>query len=397
MQSSQTAKRTDQFQESVIREMTRLGEITNSINLSQGLPEMDPPPQILQAASQAILDGENQYTFPFGLADFRLALAEKYARYNQIQCDPELEITVTCGVSEAMISTILALTDPGDEVLIFEPWYENYIPDCIMAGVTPRFYRLQEADFSIDFVALEKIITPKTRLLILNTPHNPSGKVFSKNELTQIANLCIQHNLIAVTDEIYEHILYDQAQHISLGSLPGMQERTVTISGLGKTYAVTGWRVGWAVAHTSLTALIRKVHDYLTVCAPAPFQKAGITALQLPDSYYEEMQAAYAGSRSILMDALSQAGFSAFAPQGAYYVMADFRNISWPENQYSQPHWTRDRAFAEFLAREVGVAVVPGSSFYNNKQDGENLVRFNFAKKKATLAEAAQRLVKYDY
>ena len=397
MQSKTPAQRTAGFQESVIREMTRLGEVTNSVNLSQGLPEMSPPPEILQAASQAIFDGENQYTFPFGLAEFRQALAIKYAGYNKITCDPEMEITITCGVSEAMISTILALTDPGDEVIIFEPWYENYIPDCIMAGVTPRFYKLHEPDFSIDLNELELLVNPKTRLLIINTPHNPTGKVFSREELTQLAALCNQHNIIAVTDEIYEHILYDNTEHISLGSLPGMQDRTVTISGLGKTYAVTGWRVGWTIAHASLTALIRKVHDYLTVCAPAAFQKAGITALQLHGSYYSEMQAAYTQSRTVLMDALREAGFSAFSPQGAYYVMANFSNIPWPEEKYSQSAWTRDRAFAEFLAREVGVAVVPGSSFYHNKTDGENLVRFNFAKLKGTLEEAAKRLVQYKH
>ena len=397
MQSKTPAQRTAGFQESVIREMTRLGEITNSVNLSQGLPEMSPPMEILQAASQAIFEGENQYTFPFGLAEFRQALAKKYSDYNKIPCDPELEITVTCGVSEAMISTILALTDPGDEVIIFEPWYENYIPDCIMAGVIPRFYKLQEPDFSIDLTQLSSLVSSKTRLLIINTPHNPTGKVFSHEELTQLAALCNQYDLIAVTDEIYEHILYDDTEHISLGSLPGMGNRTVTISGLGKTYAVTGWRVGWVVAHASLTALIRKVHDYLTVCAPAAFQKAGITALQLQQDYYSEMQAAYAQSRRILMEALHQAGFSAFYPQGAYYVMANFSNIPWPEEKYSQPEWTRDRAFAEFLAREVGVAVVPGSSFYHNKSDGENLVRFNFAKLKGTLEEAARRLVQYKH
>ena len=397
MQFKTPAQRTAGFQESVIREMTRLGEITNSVNLSQGLPEMSPPPEILQAASQAIFDGENQYTFPFGLAEFRQALAQKYADYNKIICDPELEVTVTCGVSEAMISTILALTDPGDEVIIFEPWYENYIPDCIMAGVTPRFYKLEEPDFSIDINKLGLLANSKTRLLIINTPHNPTGKVFSREELVLLADLCNKHDIIAVTDEIYEHILYDGTEHISLGSLPGMENRTVTICGLGKTYAVTGWRVGWTIANKSLTALIRKVHDYLTVCAPAAFQKAGITALKLRKSYYSEMQSAYAQSRSILMDALHEAGFSAFSPQGAYYVMANFNNIPWPEEKYQQPKWTRDRAFAEFLAREVGVAVVPGSSFYHNKIDGKNLVRFNFANLKGTLEEAAQRLVQYKH
>jgi aspartate/methionine/tyrosine aminotransferase len=394
MIADQFAQRTAKFQESVIREMTRLGELTHSVNLSQGLPEMDPPPEMLQAACQAILQGENQYTFPFGLAELREALAEKYARENQILCDPELEITVTCGVSEAMISTILALTDPGDEVLLFEPWYENYIPDCIMGGVTPRFYALQQPDFSIDFTTLEKLITPRMRLLILNTPHNPSGKVFSHMECQQIAELCIKHNLIAVTDEIYEHILYDGAAHTSIGSLPGMAERTVTISGLGKTYAVTGWRVGWAVAAAPLSTLIRKVHDYLTVCAPAAFQKAGVIALNLPVEYYRQISAQYHQSREVLLPALQAAGFKLYPPAGAYYVMADFKDIGWPQAQYTRPEWTLDRAFAEYMAYEIGVAVVPGSSFYHHKPDGEHLVRFNFAKKMDTLVEAAHRLKK---
>jgi aminotransferase len=394
MRTRPLAQRTNSFQESVIREMTRLGEITAAVNLSQGLPEMEPPPEVLQAACLAISAGENQYTFPFGDPAFREALAQKYQHENQMPCDPEQNITVTCGVSEAMISTILALTDPGDEILLFEPWYENYIPDCIMSGVIPKFYKLQAPDFSIDFDDLVRLITPKTRLMILNTPHNPTGKVFTHEECSRIAEICIKYQLIAVTDEIYEYILYGEARHTSLGSLPGMAERTVTISGLGKTYAVTGWRVGWAVACPALTALIRKVHDYLTVCAPAPFQKAGITALQLPVSYYEKMRAQYTAGRTVLLQALTSAGFSLLPPDGAYYVMADFQSISWPQQTYQCTEWTHDRAFAEFMAREIGVAVVPGSSFYHHTADGEHMVRFNFAKKIATLQEAARRIEK---
>jgi aspartate/methionine/tyrosine aminotransferase len=387
----QLARRTEPFQESVIREMTRLGDETGAVNLSQGLPDFDSPPEVLAAAAAAIASGENQYTFPFGLPGFRAAIAEKYRAYNQLLADPETEITVTCGVSEAMMSTILALTDPGDEVIILEPWYENYLPDCQMAGAVPRFVALREPDYSFDPQELRAAFTNRTRLILINTPHNPTGRVFSRSELEEIGRLCQEFGVIAVTDEIYEYILFDGQEHISLGSLPGMEDRTVTISGLGKTYALTGWRVGWAVAQPRITGLIRKVHDYLTICAPAPFQSAGITALALPETFYSGLRAEYTARRTLLLDALDAAGFAYRTPQGAYYVMADFSGIRWESNRYSRPEWSPDRSFAEYLARSVGVAVVPGASFYANG-GGFNRVRFNFAKREATLREAARRL-----
>lgn len=397
------AHRTDPFQESVIREMTRLGDETGSVNLSQGLPDFDSPPAVLAAAAAALQAGENQYTFPFGLPAFRAAIAAKYRAYNAVQADPETDVTVTCGVSEAMMSAILSLTDPGDEVIILEPWYENYLPDCLLAGVTPRFVPLREPDYTFDLGELRAAFNNRTRLILLNTPHNPTGRVLIRAELEEIASLCQTYGTIAVTDEIYEYILYDGRPHVSIASLAGMEDRTVTISGLGKTYALTGWRVGWAIAHPRLTALIRKVHDYLTICAPSPFQFAGITALQLPAEYYSAMCAEYTRRRALLLPALDRAGLVYREPEGAYYVMADFAGLAWDRKKYARPDWSLDRVFAEYMAREVGVAVVPGSSFYAGRAGllggetrvrGDTRVRFNFAKREETLREASLRLTR---
>jgi aspartate/methionine/tyrosine aminotransferase len=388
------ASRTAPFQESVIREMTRLGDDSGAVNLSQGLPDFDPPPEVLSAAIAAMQAGENQYTFPFGAPEFRRAIAAKSAAYNRIPAEPETDITVTCGVSEGLMATVFALTDPGDEVILCEPYYENYLPACRLAGVSPRFIAMHEPDYRIDSDELRRAFNNHTRLIILNTPHNPTGRVLARAELETIARLCQEFGVTAVMDEIYERILYDGRAHLSLGSLPGMEDRTVTISGLGKTYAVTGWRVGWAVAHARLTALIRKVHDYLTVCAPAPFQAAGIVALGLPEAYYIEMRLQYQSRRALLLQALDAAGFSYHVPEGAYYIMADFSRLGWDPVPHQRPEWTLDRTFAEYMATQVGVAVVPGSSFYARPGGGYQRVRFNFAKREDTLLEAASRLKK---
>ncbi len=386
------AQRTAPFAESVIREMTRLGDETKAVNLSQGLPDFESPPEVLEAAVRAIRDGDNQYTFPFGTLAFREAVAAKCERYNRVVADPETEVTITCGVSEALMATVLALTDPGDEVVIIEPWYENYVPGCLMAGVQPRFVPLREPSYYLDPEKLRDAFSARTRLILINTPHNPTGRVFSRAELEPIAELCQAFDVVAVTDEIYDRILYDGQEHVSIGALDGMQRRTVTISGLGKTYAVTGWRIGWAVACQRLTGLIRKVHDYLTVCAPAPFQSAGIVALGLPESYYADMCGQYALRRRILLDVLDTIGMPYQLPQGAYYVMGDFSGMQWDWRRFSRSEWTVDRAFAEYMAREVGVAVVPGSSFYARQGPGTTRVRLNFAKRESTLREAAERL-----
>jgi aminotransferase len=386
------ARRTKPFQESVIREMTRLGNETGAVNLSQGLPDFNPPVEVLETAISAIKSGDNQYTFPFGSLAFRQAIATKSLNYNHLQSNPETDITVTCGVSEALMSAVFALTDPGDEIIIFEPYYENYLPSCHLAGVKPRYVKMHEPDYNIDLNELKQAFNNKTRLIIINTPHNPTGRVLTQGQLEEIAGLCQRFGVIAITDEIYERILFDNRQHISLGSLSGMEDRTVTISGLGKTYAVTGWRVGWAIAQVNLTTLIRKVHDYMTVCAPAPFQAAGIVALELSEGYYTKLIKQYELHRKLLLSALDASGFSYHIPEGAYYVMADFTRINWEKKIYNKPSWTLDRNFAEYMARNIGVAVVPGSSFYFNPNGGGSSVRFNFAKIEKTLKEASRRL-----
>jgi aspartate/methionine/tyrosine aminotransferase len=362
--------------------MTRIGEAVGGINLAQGLPDFEPPRAVVAALKRALQKpGCHQYTFPWGTAQFREAVARKCSRFNGFSPDPDTEVTVTCGVSEAAVAAIFALTEPGDEVVILEPWYENYVPACVLAGVRPRFVPLAEPDYALDAERLAKAFNSKTRLILVNTPSNPSGRVFRKDELGQIARLCRRYGVIAVVDEIYEHIWSEGHPHVSLASLPGMRERTVTLSGLGKSYAVTGWRVGWAVAAPELSALIRKVHDYLTICAPAPLQEAGCTALALPGSYYETLRRAYAKRRKILLDALTRAGLAFAPPEGAYYVMVDARSFGWRD----------DRALVDFLIRKVGVVAVPGSSFYDGT-GGKTRARFNFAKREETLAEAARRL-----
>jgi len=366
----------------VIREMTRLHAEVGGVNLAQGLPDFDPPKELVAALARAIERPANhQYGWTWGLPALRAAVSEKSERVNGIRSDPETEVTITCGVSEAVAASVLALTEPGDEAIILEPWYENYVPACVLAGVKPRFVALSEPDFRLDAKRLARAITPKTRLVIVNTPGNPSGRVFTREELLEIARLSQRHGLIAITDEIYERLWFDGHRHLSLGSLPGMENRTVTLSGLGKTYAVTGWRVGWAVAAAPLSGLIRKVHDYLTICAPTPLQEAGLAAFALPEAYYDDMRRRYAKRREILLSALSAAGLTFSPPEGAYYVMADAGRLGWKD----------DTAFVDFLARKVGVIAVPGSSFYA-RGGGKTKARFNFAKKESTLREAAARL-----
>jgi aminotransferase len=366
--------------------MTRLAAEVGGVNLAQGLPDFDPPGELVAALENALRQPAlHQYSYTWGSAEFREAVAAKCARFNAMTVDPETEVTITCGVSEGLVAAILALTEPGDEVIVFEPWYENYVPACVLAGVAPRFVALAEPDFALDFERLEKAINRRTRLVLVNTPGNPSGRVLARAELEGIARTCERHGLIAVTDEIYEHIWYDGRVHVSLAAIPGMENRTVTVSGLGKTYAVTGWRVGWAVAAPPLTALIRKVHDYVTLCAPSLLQEAGRAALALPDRYYEELRRQYAARRAILLDAIAGAGLEFTPPEGSYYVMVDARRLGWRD----------DRAFVDFLARRVGVLSVPGSSFYA-RGGGRTRARLNFAKKEETLREAARRLAGHD-
>jgi aspartate/methionine/tyrosine aminotransferase len=374
------ARRTGYFIESVIRDMTRLSLKHNAINLAQGFPDFPAPLPLKRAAASAIMEDYNQYSITWGAKDLRDEISRKAREYNHIEADPESEITLTCGSTEAMMASMLALINEGDEVVIFEPFYENYGPDAAVSGAVPRFVPLDE-DNGIDEDALASAFNSKTRVLILNTPNNPCGKVFTKGELKMIADLCVDNDVIAVTDEIYEYILYDNRKHISIASLDDMKDRTITISGFSKTYSVTGWRIGYALAEKNLTSAIRKVHDFLTVGAPAPLQHACVTALRYPDSYYKDLANMYDGKRKFLYNALIEAGFKCNMPEGAYYILADI-----PEGANMD-----DMTFAKHLVSEIGVAAVPGSSFYKSEA-GKHKLRFTFSKKDETLQEAANRL-----
>ncbi len=375
------------FTESVIREMTRQAMLHGAVNLAQGFPDFPAPAEIKQAAQQAIAGDVNQYAITWGSKNLRHAIARQMGVWQGISVDPEKEVTVCCGSTEAMISTLLAVSNPGDEVIIFEPFYENYGPDAVLSGARPRFVKLrppEEAagEWTLDETELRAAFHRNTKAIIVNTPNNPTGKVFTQEELNLIRDLCVEFDVLAITDEIYEHILYDGTRHISLASLDGMRERTVTINGMSKTYSVTGWRVGWAVAPEKITSAIRKVHDFLTVGAPAPLQEAGAMALSLPAEYYAKLAEGYRGRRDHLVPALERAGFQCFLPRGAYYVMTDIAAFGFPD----------DLEFTKYLVREVGVAAVPGSSFYHHPRDGARQVRFAFCKKPETLDAAAERL-----
>jgi aminotransferase len=369
------------FTESVIREMTRLANAHGAVNLSQGFPDFPAPDVIKQEAARAVMADVNQYAITWGAKRLRDALVAKQERFSGLAYDPEREAVVCCGATECMISTMLALVDPGDEVIVFEPFYENYGPDAILSGATPRFVRLREPDWSFDPAELAAAFSDRTRAIIVNTPNNPTGKVFTRAELETIAALCRKWDVVAVTDEIYEHIVYE-GEHVSMASLDGMRERTVTISGLSKTWSVTGWRIGWCLAPPEITNAIRKVHDFLTVGAPAPLQEAAAVALAMPDEYYAGLARGYREKRDYLVPALAAAGFGVFQPHGAYYVMTDLSDFGFAD----------DVTFARFLISEVGVAGVPGSSFHSDPASGRQRLRFHFARRRETLEAAVERL-----
>jgi aspartate/methionine/tyrosine aminotransferase len=374
--------RASSFTESVIREQTRLALRYEAINLSQGYPDFAAPMELKDAARKAIADDINQYPLTWGAEPFRRAIAEHYKNlYGMSWVDPERHITVTCGSTEAMIASMLGVIDPGDEVVIFEPFYENYGPDTILSGAVPKLVRLRPPDWTFDERELRDAFGPRTRGIVINTPNNPTGKVYSREELEMVSELCQRWDAICFTDEIYERIVFDGNAHIPPASVPGMEDRTVTISALSKTYAVTGWRVGWVAAPESLTAGIRTVHDFLTVAAAAPLQEAGAVALGLPDSFYERTAHEYTQRRDLLMHLIRDVGFEAETPGGAYYVMADITGFGMD-----------DVKFALHMARDVGVAVVPGSSFFSRPEDGAHLVRFAFPKKLETLEAAGERM-----
>ena len=381
--------RVEHFTESVIREMTRQAILHGAINLSQGFPDFPAPAAVKLAAQEAVAGDVNQYAITWGAKTLRQAIARQMGVWQGITVDPETQVTVCCGATEAMISTLLAVCNPGDEVVIFEPFYENYGPDAVLSGARPRFVKLRppatdDGEWTFDERELRAAFHRKTKAIIVNTPNNPTGKVFARAELELIRDLCVEFDVLAIADEIYEHILYDGVRHISIASLEGMSERTVTINALSKTYSVTGWRVGWAVAPAEIADGIRKVHDFLTVGAPAPLQEAGAVALGSPASYYEGLAEGYRARRDRLMPALAEAGFRCFRPRGAYYVMTDIRGFGFAD----------DLAFARHLVKEVGVAAVPGSSFYRDSRDGVQQVRFAFCKRNETLDAAAERLRK---
>ena len=382
-----TANRVGLFTESGIREMTRLSNLHGGVNLAQGFPDFPAPGELIEAAARALHEGYNQYAITWGSPRLRQAIAEKLAWYNGVEVDPDRHVTVTCGATEAMIATLLAVANPGDEVIIFEPFYENYGPDALLTGAVPRYVQLNldDADYAFDRDALVRAFSRRTRAIIINPPHNPTGKVFSRAELELIADLCRAHDTLAITDEVYEHLLYDGREHVSIAALPGMAERTVTINSLSKTYSVTGWRVGWtSIRDAEIATAIRKAHDFLTVGAPAPLQEAGAVALRFPRTYYTDLAAMYQGKRDRLLGILRDAGFRCFVPSGAYYIMTDITAFGYDDGA----------AFARMLVRDVGVASVPGSSFYRDPARGAHHVRFAYPKKEETLAEVERRLTR---
>ncbi len=393
------SKKATQFTESVIREMTRLTQLYGGVNLSQGFPDFPAPDAVKDAACAAIRADVNQYAVTWGARGLREAIAREFTRRHGLRVVPDEQVTVCCGATEAMMATMMAIIDPGDEVVVFEPFYENYGPDAILSGATPRYVTLREPDpstsvagrpadpganWTFDPGELAAAFNDKTKAIILNTPNNPTGKVFTREELEAIAALCRKWDAIAISDEIYEHIIYDGHSHIPIATVDGMADRTVTINSLSKTYSVTGWRVGWTISPPSLTGAIRKVHDFLTVGAAAPLQEAGIAALGVPDTYYDQLAAAYRRRRDRLLEILERHHFTCYKPYGAYYIMTDITAFGFAD----------DVEFARHLVKDIGVAAVPGSSFYSRPSAGRTKLRFCFCKRDETMAEADRRLAR---
>ena len=378
----QASKRTSVFGESVIRRMTRVANAHGAINLSQGFPDFDPPEALLKAAERAARHGPHQYAVTWGAPNFRQALARKQSRFMGLPLDPDAHFVVTCGSTEAMMAAMMTACNPGDKAIVFSPFYENYVADMILSGAEPVYVALRPPDFAFDTDELRRAFEQKPKALILCNPSNPSGKVFTREELLFIANLAAEHDTFVITDEVYEHIIYAPHEHVYFAALPGMFERTISCSSLSKTYSITGWRLGYVIAPPEVIHSARKVHDFLTVGAAAPLQEAAVAGLELPESYYHELQAVYAEKRDVFLKYLDQAGLTYTKPQGAYYVMVDITEFGWND----------DTAFCEWLAREAGVAAVPGSSFF--REPVKHLIRFHFAKQTPTLQAAGERLLK---
>ena len=388
MTSRTISRRVQGFTESVIREMTRVVAEYGGVNLAQGFPNFPPPKELIEAAHRAIDGDFHQYAITWGARNLREAIAAKFERFYGKALDPERQVTVCCGSTEAMLSTLLAVLDPGDEIVIFEPFYENYGPGAIISGARPVFVPLEPPDFSFDPDRLRRAFGPRTRAIVFNSPNNPTGKVFTRRELETIAALCQEYDVLAITDEIYEHIVYDGERHVPIATLPGMWDRTITISGISKSYSVTGWRIGYTISPPDLAVGIRRAHDFVTVGAPAPLQEAAVTALALPDAYYVGLRESYQARRDLLLPLLEKAGFRTFTPRGAYYILTECAHF------LERFGLADDTAFAMYLIKEVGVATVPGSSFYAHPELGRTKIRFCFPKTDDVLLDAGRRLQK---
>lgn len=384
MSRIRSARRLASIADSVFGEMTRLARLHNAVNLSQGFPDFEAPQAIKDAACAAIQAEQNQYAPPYGTKAFRDAIASDFSRRYGVPIIADEQVTVCCGSTEAMMASMLSCLDPGDEVIIFEPFYENYGPDAILAGAEPKYVRLREPEWRFDDAELTRAFSNRTRAIVINSPNNPTGKVFTRAELQVIAELCQKWDVLAISDEIYERIVYSGHAHVPIASLPGMADRTITIGGLSKTYSVTGWRIGWAISPPSLTGGIRKLHDFLTVAAPTPFHDAGVAALSMPEHFYAGLVADYQSKRDLMIDILSRHGFTAYAPGGAYYTIADVGRFG----------FSSDSDFAQYLVKEIGVATVPGSSFYADPASAPQTLRFCFSKRDETLFEADKRLAR---
>jgi aspartate/methionine/tyrosine aminotransferase len=369
------------FGSSVFTEMSLLARKHNAVNLGQGFPDFDGPDFLKEAAYRAIREGHGQYSRSFGVPDLNRAIADRFRRDCGLDVDPDTEITVTSGCTEAIAATLLGLVNPGDEVILIEPFYDSYPAMVALAGGSVRAVTLRPPHFALDVAALRAAVTPRTRIVLVNTPHNPTGHVFQRSELEAIAQLCRDHDLICISDEVYERLVFE-GQHISMASLPGMRERTITLSSLGKTFSFTGWKVGWAIAPPDLTAGVRAAHQFLTFCAATPLQTAAISALQTGADYDRQFLAEYRARRDFLVNGLADAGFEVFVPEGTYFIMCDHSRFGFPD----------DLAFCRFLVSEIGVAAIPPASFYQHREEGRRLVRFAFCKREETLRLAIERM-----
>jgi aminotransferase len=376
----QLSRRIENFTDSVIRRMTRVANEHGAVNLSQGFPDFDPPVELIEALKSAAEGDKHQYSITWGAQNFRDALAAKQSKYMGIPIDPQSQIVVTCGSTEAMMAAMLTVINPGDKVIVFSPFYENYTADTILSGAEPIYVHLRPPHFGFDVDELESAFKQNPKALILCNPSNPSGKVFTREELETIANFAKKYDTFVVTDEVYEHIVYEPFQHVYIASLPGMFERTLSCSSLSKTYSITGWRLGYIIAPSHIIDGARKVHDFLTVGAAAPLQEAAVTALNFEEKYYQQLTDIYTEKKNFFLEGLEKLNLKYTIPQGAYYVLVDISEFG----------AASDLAFCEWMAREVGVAAVPGSSFF--REEVNHLIRFHFAKNKDTLTEALTRL-----